>query len=419
MAAAGLMERLDADERAWLARLGEVAAEAGARVWLVGGPVRDLMLGQSSPDTDLAIEGDVAAVAEAIAREVGGRVSKSTEFLTATVTSAGGEEIDIAHTRIEQYDNSGALPIVTAATLIEDISRRDFTINAMALELTPGHFGELTDPEGGREDLERGLLRVLHEESFTDDPTRMLRAVRFRLRLGLRVEERTAELMARAAAEKRLASLSGARLRNELRRIFAVAPALTLGALQEDGLLAAMGLPAATELSVERTGRIKCAAMALDIELDGATAMAACLGIYAAGVDVDPAELGERLMLSGAERAGLAQTCRLSELPPQALQSDGPDSDLFFALEGTGAAGALACWVATRSEARERLERWWLELRGTTADVSGEDLSSAGFEAGPEFAGALRAALTVKIDEGANRAAQLRAAIDAMSITEG
>jgi tRNA nucleotidyltransferase (CCA-adding enzyme) len=413
------MERLDEGERAWLARLGEVAADAGARAWLVGGPVRDLILGERAPDTDLAIEGDVAAVAEAIAREVDGRVSKSTEFLTATVTLAGGEEIDIAHTRTERYDSPGALPVVTAARLVEDLARRDFTINAMALALSPERFGELTDPHGGREDLERGLLRVLHEGSFADDPTRMLRAVRFRLRLGLRVEVRTTELLARAAEEKRLASLSGARLRNELRRIFAVAPAQALGALQEDGLLAAMDLPQATDLAVERAGRVSCAGTALGIELDGVTAMVACLGLYASGAAVKPEELGERLMLDGGERAGLAQACRLSEQPPQALRGDGADSDLFSALEGTGAAGALACWAATTREERERLERWWLELRGTVADVSGEDLISAGFEAGPRFAGALRAALAAKIDAGADRAAQMRAATDALSRTEG
>ncbi len=418
MARAGLMERLDADERAWLTRLGEVVAEAGARAWLVGGPVRDLILGERAPDTDLAIEGDVATVAEAIAREVGGRVSKSTEFLTATVAFADGEEIDIAHTRTERYDSPGALPVVAAATLGEDLARRDFTINAMALELSPERFGELTDPHGGREDLERGLLRVLHEGSFADDPTRMLRAVRFRLRLGLCVEVHTAELLAAAAAEERLASLSGARLRNELRRIFAVAPGQALGALHSDGLLTAMGLPPANDLSVERAGRIKCAAMALGVEPDGATAMVACLGLYAAGAGVGPEELGERLMLSGSERAGLAQACRLSGHPPQALQGDGAKSELFFALEGTGAAGALACWAAT-SDARERLEHWWLELRSAAADVTGEDLISAGFEAGPEFAGALRAALAAKIDAGADRAAQMCAATDMLSGTEG
>ncbi len=413
------MELLVGPERQWLARLGEIAAAAGARAWLVGGPVRDMLLGLPRPDTDLAIEGPVGEVAEAVACELGGRVRKTTQFMTTTVVTADGDEIDIAHTRVERYESPGALPTVAAAALPDDLARRDFTVNAMAFALHPDVFGELLDPYGGREDLSEGVLRVLHAASFEDDPTRMVRAARFMLRLDLRLEESTAELLARAVGEGRLASVSGARIRNELRRIFAVSPAGALTAIQNLGLIEAMGLPPADEPVMTRCGRIEQAAQSLGLAIDGPTALAACLGLYAQGVGVGPDDLAERLMLDGAEQDGMAQACALVHSPPDQLLGGGPDSELFFALESVRAAGALACWAASGDAERSRLEHYWRALRGTRAEITGADLIEAGHEPGPEFSAALRAAASAKIDHGADRDAQLRAALSTIGETEG
>ena len=402
--------RLSDEEQAWLGRLGEVAEAAGAKAYLVGGPVRDLILGRPSPDTDLAVEGSVEAVVAGLVQEFGGRIKKTTDFLTATVRLGDEREIDVAHTRTETYPEPGALPVVLPAPLEDDLRRRDFTVNAMALALAPGKFGELIDPHAGYADLEAGLLRVLHERSFEDDPTRMLRAVRFRQRLGFGLDPHTRELLLRAADEGALSTVSGARLRGELRTIFLEAPSDALTAMQELHLLEAMGLPPAGEVAMERAQRLPAAARALGMELEEARPISVCLGLCAAGAGVDGQGLGERLMLDAAERKDLSQAARLASDPPPALTTDGADSELYFALEGTTASGSFACWVALPDEARPRLERYWRELRPMTADIDGKDLIAEGYEPGPDFAEALRVALAVKIDRDASRDEQLREA---------
>src|SRR3954452_9369732 len=135
-------------------------AAAGAELYLVGGAVRDLMLGRGRTDLDIAVAGD----AREVARRLGGEVTEHERFATATVR-LGGAEIDLASTRAETYAHPGALPDVAPAGIDEDLERRDFTVNAMALPLGKEHGG-LLDPHGGREDLAEGILRVLHDRSF-------------------------------------------------------------------------------------------------------------------------------------------------------------------------------------------------------------------------------------------------------------
>ncbi|HUF01343.1 MAG TPA: CBS domain-containing protein [Gaiellaceae bacterium] len=195
-----------------VAELGEHADA----VHLVGGTIRDFLLGEESFDVDIAVEGDAIAVARALAESLGGRVTPHSKFGTAVVQYGEGARLDVVTTRTEFYDAPGALPAVERAALREDLFRRDFTINAMAVSLSPAHFGRLTDPFGGRADLDARVLRVLHNLSFIDDPTRIFRAVRYEARYGLRLEEHSARL-ARACIEMGLVGdLSSARLRDEL-----------------------------------------------------------------------------------------------------------------------------------------------------------------------------------------------------------
>jgi tRNA nucleotidyltransferase (CCA-adding enzyme) len=185
-------------------------------VHLVGGTIRDILLGEESFDVDIAVEGDAIAIARLLAESLGGRVTPHSKFGTAVVQYGDGERIDVVTTRTEFYDAPGALPAVERAGLREDLFRRDFTINAMAASLSPADFGRLTDPFGGRADLEAKVLRVLHPLSFIDDPTRIFRAVRYEARYGFRLEEHSARL-ARGCIEMGLVGdLSSARLRDEL-----------------------------------------------------------------------------------------------------------------------------------------------------------------------------------------------------------
>jgi tRNA nucleotidyltransferase (CCA-adding enzyme) len=191
-------------------------AAAGLPLYLVGGAIRDLLRGEADiTDIDLAADGDAAAVAMRLARRLGAsaRVTVHTAFGTSTVRWED-MRVDIARTRSETYARPGSLPAVEPAGIEADLLRRDFTVNAMALRL--GNGDSLLDPAGGRGDLERRVIRVLHRASFRDDPTRIFRAVRYAARLGFELDPETDEL-ARAAVQGGLVShLSGSRLRADV-----------------------------------------------------------------------------------------------------------------------------------------------------------------------------------------------------------
>jgi tRNA nucleotidyltransferase (CCA-adding enzyme) len=215
-----LADELSRVER--LRPLFEAVAALGDRaegVYLVGGTVRDILLGEESFDVDIAIEGDAIDFARALADALGGRVTPHRKFGTAVVQYGEDGRVDVVTTRTEFYDSPGALPTVERAGLREDLFRRDFTVNAMAVSLKPADFGRLIDPFGGRVDLDARVLRVLHNLSFIDDPTRIFRGIRYEARYGLRLEEHSARL-ARGCIEMGLVGdLSSARLRDELQAL--------------------------------------------------------------------------------------------------------------------------------------------------------------------------------------------------------
>jgi len=184
---------LPAEARAVLAEAAQLAAAHGARAYLAGGVVRDLWRGDTAParDLDVVIEGDGPAVARALAHALGGTLVEHERFLTASVATAHGR-VDVVTARTERYERPGALPRVLPGSLAQDLRRRDFTVNAMAVELASTTFG-LLDPLGGVADLERGRLRILHPLSFVEDPTRMLRAARYAARLGFALAPETEE----------------------------------------------------------------------------------------------------------------------------------------------------------------------------------------------------------------------------------
>lgn len=207
-------------------------------LYLVGGGVRDLVLGRPSLDVDLVVEGDAPYLARELATAIGGRCVVHRQFGTASV-EGGGFAFDLATARIETYPRPGALPLVRPGTLAQDLARRDFAINAMALALTGAAAGELVDPHDGLGDCARGIIRVLHDDSFVDDATRILRAVRYEARLGFRLEPYSLSLLQRDVG--RLATVNAPRLRLEFRRILEEgAPEEALGRGRELGMLASI-----------------------------------------------------------------------------------------------------------------------------------------------------------------------------------
>lgn len=211
--AAALWSRVPALWRDRLRRLGEHAGDRPAAV--VGGWVRDLILGRASKDWDVVVEGETGPVVRALAAAEGARLKSHAAFGTHTLTYPDGTSLDVATARTETYASPGALPRVRPATLSEDARRRDFTVNTLYLRL-PVDAGDLWDPLGGLADLDRGWIRALHPRSFIDDPTRVFRAARYAGRFGWTVEPATRAWIEQAGNEDRVGAVSPVRRRNEL-----------------------------------------------------------------------------------------------------------------------------------------------------------------------------------------------------------
>ncbi len=193
-----------------------VARKQGVRAYLVGGVVRDLILGVDNFDLDIVIEGDGLAFGSELARKVTGRLVTHPRFGTATLMISNKIKLDIATCRSEIYQEPGSLPLVSAGALQDDLARRDFTINTLAIDLMPDRFGSLIDFYHGKRDLKLKFVRILHNLSFIDDPTRILRAVRFEQRLGFRIEPHTLRLLKESAKANMLRCVSPHRLRDEI-----------------------------------------------------------------------------------------------------------------------------------------------------------------------------------------------------------
>jgi tRNA nucleotidyltransferase (CCA-adding enzyme) len=348
--------------------LERVAAAAREPVYLVGGAVRDQLMGKGRADLDLVVVGDAAALARALGA---GEIVEHERFATAKVV-LDGHPVDIATARTETYEHPGALPDVAPAVGIEeDLARRDFTINAMAVPLQGEP--ELVDPHGGREDIELGTVRVLHDRSFLDDPTRAIRAARYASRLDFRLEPRTDELIRGAD----LGGVSADRRRAELLRLAAEPRAV-------DGL----GLLVEWGLAEPRDGGLElAAAVARLLEADpwpGEADRAEAVLTAALGP-----EGGEEELASAAP-----------ERPSEAVERAGRHSPVERAL--------------ARALGAEWLDRYLAEWRAVALEIDGSDLLAAGVPQGPALGRGLAAALRAKLDgEISGRDEELAAALAA------
>lgn len=223
-----LTKSLDAALLDLIRRIADESTALGFPIYLVGGSVRDLMLARPIVDLDLTVEGDAIKLGRALVKKYGGELTAHEKFYTATLDIRESkldhripniEYLDLISARKETYSAPGALPTVTKSTIDDDLRRRDFTINAMAIRVDGGRFGELYDPLHGQADLEKKLIRVLHPKSFLDDPTRIFRAVRYAVRYDFTIESETLRLL-NDESRKILSELSGERLRHEFDLIF-------------------------------------------------------------------------------------------------------------------------------------------------------------------------------------------------------
>jgi tRNA nucleotidyltransferase (CCA-adding enzyme) len=368
----------------------EVVAKVVPGVYLVGGAVRDLLLGARSIDVDVAVEGDAVAFARALARALHGRATVHERFATASIRHPGGR-IDVTTARTELYDAPGALPAVRRATIEDDLHRRDFTINAMAVSLRTADFGRLVDPFGGRRDLERGLVRVLHGLSFVDDPTRLFRAARYASRLRFGVEGHTLGL-ARACVRMGLVGrLSGHRVADEL--------ALLLGerdGLEGVGLLDELGVLAALHPGITGDAETRSLASRIDDlraehtpELPVWRPRLAVLCRHLAPDDLS-AWLSS-IELRRRDAARIADACAAARVLPDALGAARTPAEAFRVASAHDPDGVLlALATCPPGRAHDWLVRYLRELRHVRPAITGADLAALGLPESPRVGDVLR-----------------------------
>jgi tRNA nucleotidyltransferase (CCA-adding enzyme) len=389
-------ERLPA-ARLLLVRLQGIATA----VYLVGGAVRDLMLEAQPRELDLVIETELDPFIERLGAE--GRIHD--RFGTANLV-LDGHHYDVARARRETYSRPGALPTVTAADLDEDLGRRDFTVNAIALGVQGPPRGELIALYPALHDLRDRVLRVLHDRSFIDDPTRLLRLAHYSSRLGFTIEPHTRALALAAIDTGALETVSGPRIGAEVRRLAAEPdPIAAIGALHELGIDSALapGFGLADRQLARR-------ALAL-LPAEGDTA---AVVLAAATVDLKQAQLARLLdgwAFESYQRDAIVGAATRARPLAAALGAAYKPSEVAGAVGGSGVeAVALAGAFAGTDNAR----RWLDDLRHVTLEIDGRDLLAAGVASGPAIGVGLRAALAAKLDgEAATEQDELARAVAA------
>jgi tRNA nucleotidyltransferase (CCA-adding enzyme) len=378
-----LLSRLSAPMAAILAETVKTARRRGVSLYLVGGGVRDLLLDRPHLDVDLAVEGDAASLAEELAAAVGARLTVHRRFGTAILRHPAGQAgaadvgLDLAQTRDEHYDRPGALPSVRPATIAQDLARRDFTVNTLALGLAGEQAGRLLDLYDGQRDLVARRLRVLHGRSFQDDATRILRGLRYEGRLGFRLEPATQRLLCRDLSY--LDTISGARLRRELLAILAEdCPERILGRAQALGVLSALH-PA---LSFDRR---RAAAFATARRRPLAPLPEVYLCLLAAGAapnQVEGALL--RLALHGAWERALRDSLRLREETSRLAAPGLRPSQVVAMLDPLSAAAVAAhALLEPPGIVRRRLRQYLEDWRYRRSALRGRDLQALGIAPGP------------------------------------
>jgi tRNA nucleotidyltransferase (CCA-adding enzyme) len=374
-----------------LASICETSHDAGLSLYLVGGPVRDLLLEKPVRDLDLVVEGDAQALASTIAARLEGRLLARSQFGTATLR-LGKQSLDLVTARRETYPRPGALPQVTPSSIEDDLSRRDLTINAMAIPLTGPGDGNLLDPHGGRADLSAGLIRVLHDMSFVDDPTRILRAIRYEQRLDYRLDEATEHRLMEALGAGAMDTLSGDRVRKELAAMLReTMPHRALRRCAELGVLRAIH-PAIGNDSA-------AAVLAGSGETFSPLEYLAALSFPSSAED--GMSLAHRLRMPATWKRVVEDTIavRLDAAPDIAGRPDRARSALYRVLEPYSAeALRVNAMMAEDPAVGKALKSYLEEMRYVKPILRGGDLVSIGFPKGPLVGDALRELKSARLD---------------------
>jgi tRNA nucleotidyltransferase (CCA-adding enzyme) len=373
---------------ALLLALRHRAHEHSIPAYLVGGPVRDILIGDQIRDLDFVVEGDAPAMARQLADDLGGHALTYDRFGTATVVM-NDCRVDIVTARQEVYHYPGSLPEVTPGTINDDLTRRDFSINAMALPLTPSHSGVL-DPYGGLNDINQKLIRTLHTNSFVDDPTRIFRAIRYEQRLNYRVDDNTLKQLLMVTSTGSLTNISGSRLRHELERMFQEErPDLALHRANDLGILTALHHSLGNLPDVAR------------LFISGKVAPVTYMAALTYNHSPENGELLiNRLNLPRFWATVIRDTIKLRQKEIQLSTPTLAPSQLWQLIEGLSSEAIVAVSRLTNlPTVAKRLSQYLNELRIITPCLNGRDLIALGVPMGPLIGHILRQLRDARLDQ--------------------
>lgn len=362
----------------WLQQAVDIAAAHAVPIYLVGGPVRDLLLGNATIDLDLVMEGDAWPIAQTFADQTGGKLTKHTAFRTATVELMGDSTpfaLDFVTARRETYPEPAALPVIEPSGMHDDLFRRDFTINAVALRLDAP---ALLDPFNGLADLQAQLVRVLHDKSFIDDPTRIGRGARFAARFGFTIEPHTRDLIQAALAENMIARTSAQRMLNEVWLLLnEPQPERVLHVLHQLGALDQLEF-VWNEAWVDQFPQLRA------LHVDDAARR-----VVAWGLLVWPLDAAQRQALHARYNLPTAERKLLRDLPfalpPALTQADLDAVMLDDLLRGYDVTTLRTLQLVAPPAAAANIRRYVDSIRPTPPLLTGADLQALGVPPGPRY----------------------------------
>ncbi len=403
-----LRERLPKDLLTMLIQVGELAQAQGVNVYCVGGFVRDLLLRLPNFDVDFVVEGDGIRFARALAQHFGGRVREHHKFKTAVVVLESGDKIDVATARLEYYEYPAALPSVELSSIKMDLFRRDFTINALAVQLNPGSFGRLVDFFGGQKDMKSKTIRVLHSLSFVEDPTRIIRAIRFAQRFGFSIGGQTERLIKNAVDLNIFHQLSGSRIFHEIRLMLAEhKPVACLKEMGRFKLLQAIHplliLNPVKQQILEEIEKVNAWYKLLYLEPSPRPWVVYMLGLCSGFNNAQVEVLVRRLNFTKKQARLLTDLRQEVKKTVEDLfrwdQGKQAMSDLYFILEPLALEGILYLMARSRKESmRRNISLFLTQLTTRSIDITGKDLKALGIPPGPLYGHILHQVMAAKQD---------------------
>ena len=388
-----------------LRRAGRIAQELGYRAFIVGGFVRDLLLRIENLDIDLVIEGDGISFANVFAQEIRGEAKYHKDFGTATIILPDGFKLDTATSRREFYPAPAVLPKVEPAPLREDLLRRDFTVNTMAIDLSPSCFGQLIDFFKGREDLKQKKVRVLHSESFIQDPTRIFRAIRFEQRYNFILEERTQELIEDTLKKGLLDKLSRERVRDEFIQILEEdRPDRIIQRMQELGVLRSIHpqMELTEEIEKKLDSLIDVFAWVETLSGERVKRWLIRLLLLLENLDKDEVEkFCRKYRFNKEERDSVIKGRLEAERILKKLKSFETDtpSSIYYLLQPFPREVLLFAMAKTKKKiVKKKIFLFLSRLESVKTKVSGDDLKKIGYKPSPKFKEILEEVKKVKLD---------------------